>query len=605
MILLTSNPGEIFIKEDIITEIWEEQAGGESSLTNGVYQLRKTFRELGGEQLIQTVPRRGYRFVGHFSKIQPNKRDTAIALPDTASLHKTAPNDISQHEESGLVLWKAGRLVYVGYSFLAVLCIGLAIVGGFLLWERSDHAVGEEIGSIRSIAVLPIRSYNETDADLSLRITDSLTSRLGSVERIAVRPTSAVLRFVGQETDSMEAGRRLKVDAVFEGYLQTEGERLRLSLHVISAKSGKTLWSDHFDGNKNDLLALQDNMSEELVRLLTDRLTKKDSIALAKLPTQIPEAYENYLKGRFFWQKRSYDGLLKAVSFFERAVELDPEFADAYVGLADSHYLIYDYSYDTSPEIVDRAKTAIKKAIVIDANLPASYVTMGLIQTTFEWDWNAAETSLATAISLKPDFPDALHRRAMLYLKMGRFSEAEADIRRALEIDPTSQSMNMNLGLILYFSGQYDAAEKQLKDTMEMDRVFVAPLWYLARCLWQKGDINGAFDVYIQALRSTKDTALADELEELMVSKGMDAVLKVWSERWKQRGMNDHSIAILASYQRDTEQTIRLLESAFEARHPWIINLNVEPDFLFLRQDPRFKRMISLMRFPTENKSAQ
>jgi Tfp pilus assembly protein PilF len=350
-------------------------------------------------------------------------------------------------------------------------------------------------------------------------------------------------------------------------------------------------------GEPDKLLTLQDIISERILALLRSGEGGMDDLVLAQNPTENAEAYENFLKGRYFWQKRTYEGLTKAIEYFERAIKIDPEFAAAYVGMADSYYLIYDYSYDRSEENVNQAKTFLGHAIEIDPDNHQALVTRGLIQTTYEWDWEGAARSFEKALEFQPGSADAFHRRGMLRLRLGDFPAAEADLRRAAELEPASVGISMNLGVVLFFSGKNEDAMRHFRAAIERDKRLSAPRWYLARCIWQTGDKVRAMLAYLDALEISGASELADSIRERKKTQPVEEVIKYWLEEWEKTGVSEHSRAILASHISDSEATLRLLRTAIESRHPWVTNIKVEPEFEFLRLEPEFKQLLEKLGF--------
>lgn len=601
--ILTGNGGAVVSKQELLDAVWQDSFVEESNISRHIYLLRKMLKDHGEErELIQTVPRRGYRFTG---EIRVRRDDLVIehhVLGQTLIEEVDLPSPPNESRKTNDLSLKNG--VASPFRRVAVMVCALALltglVGGFALWLYSRSGDRANMVEMRSIAVLPLKSFSnsQTDEELRLRLTDALITRLASVELgFSVRPTRAVLPFVRTEKDAIEIGKSLEVDAVLDGRLQQEGERIRVTLQLISVKTGEQIWSQQFDGKATGILNLQDEISSQLLQ----KLNLSDGNNLAKRPTGNDEAYENYLTGRFFWNKRTPESLRRAIAAFETAIKLDANFADAHVGLADSYYSLFDYSYDTSPNNVERAKENLNKAMQLNPNLPEAYTTLGLIQTTYEWNWKAAEASLRKAKELAPNSPNAHHRLGTLFIRLRRFDEAEDEIRKAKELDPTSTAINANLGLVFLNSKRSDDAIPQLQKTLELDPNFTVPRWYLSRCYRLRGEKNESVSHWAKAIESDGDKDLAESiLQNLNLFGEKTAIEKLaveWEKRMGPQGVNDHDMAMLSAFLGDKQRTLSWLEKSVAAHHPWATWINAEPEFDFVRDEPRFIELMKKMNF--------
>lgn len=606
LIELTSAPGEIVKKDTLTATIWPETDGAENSLTQAVHVLRKAFRQYGEANLIKTIPRRGYRFVGEVIETVDGKQlaprvSVAHPVTEVATVSPLSSDGERPIGDASHLITQGNEAQPFRFAAVGGLLFVVVLLAGIGVWSFGGFGGQGAFSSINSIAVLPFTSSGEVDEGLRMRITDSVITRLSELDRIRVRPTSVIRRFAGSTDDPVTLGKQLQVDAVFDGIVVIENNVLSVELRAIATNSGEQIWSDRFIGEPDRLLALQDAISERVLAALRSKVPNRDPLRLAKNPTDNAEAYENYLKGRYFWQRRTFDGLKNAIAYYQRSIELDPAFASAYVGLADSYYLLYDYNYDPSKENVDRAKSNLNRALELDPNSEEAYVTLGLIYGTYEWDWEKAGRSFDAAIHIRPDSADAYHRRAMMYLKQREFEMAESDMRRAVELEPTSLGINMNMGLVLFFSGRDDEAIKQFRSTIELEGNLPAPKWYLARCLWRSGRIDRAMDAYLEAMRSSGGNDLADQIAERRKTDDVDSILAFWIAEWKKAGVGEHSLAILSSHLKDKTATLELLNRAVVSRHPWASSIYAEPEFSFLNDEAEFQALISQLGFTGPN----
>lgn len=593
LLCVLTESSELVSKDEILNRVWQDSFIEESNLSSHIYRLRKMFAKYGeSEDIIQNVPKRGYRFTGEVISFS----NTPELFIEKQTITQTLVEEI-EGETFEPTIKQLAPAPKKNHWWIAGLFILILITGslGYYFYFRNKS---EEV---RSIAVLPLKSFDSKikEENLNLRIMDSIITKLSKIESISVRPTSSTIKFADTEETAVEIGKKLLVDAVLEGLIQRENNKLRVTVQLVSVTNTKQIWSEQFDGESDKLLDLQNVISSKLLHELNLRLTKEQETNFAQRPTINSDAYEEYLKGRYFWQKRTFESLQSAISSFEKAIQLDPNFADAYVGLADSHYLLFDYSYDTSPYNVEIAKKYLAKAIELNPNLADAYSTLGLLQTTYEWNWQEAENSLIKAKDLTPNSPNAHHRYGTFLAKLRRFEEAEKELRKAKELDPTSTSINMNLGFILMNSKKTDEAITQLQRTLELDSKFLSPRWYLARSYWQKGEKKSSLSEYAKALEIIGDKDLAEKLLNISDISNEKQVISEWIKKWEAQadpqGVDDHSIAVLYSHQGNKEETIRWLEKSVNARHPWATWINAEPEFDFVRDEPSFQAILQKM----------
>ena len=260
---------------------------------------------------------------------------------------------------------------------LFVLGMGVVLIGGFFMFRNWSTSTRATASDIRSIAVLPVKSFSESpdNEELRIRITDALITRLGHLERTAVRPTSAILPFAKSGQNALEIGKQLRADAVIDSRIQQEGDRLRVTVQLIRVSTGEQIWSDQFDGKANEILNLQDLISSKVAHLLTTDGSQQRT--LAKRPTENSDAYEAYLNGRYHWTKRDEADLRQAIEYFKTAIELDPNFSEAYTGLADSQNLLFNYNIDSRPEVVAEAKENLHRALELKPDSADALTTLG------------------------------------------------------------------------------------------------------------------------------------------------------------------------------------------------------------------------------------
>ena len=613
LILLVERSGHIVEKEEFFATVWADTFVEDAVLSFNISQLRKMLAGFDGKtKFIETVPRRGFRFTADVREIDETMSPIIL---EKRTFSRTVIDEIENSNAPGFAVPEiSNKSIQVGnvwssifsknnvqnlirrYLIALLVCVGLlAAVTVFYFSFRPKNEPFVAL-QIKSIAVLPLKSFapNNDDESLRLRITDALITELASdASDFSVRPTSAVLPFVKTEKTVLEIGRTLEVDAILDGRVQQEGERLRVTLQLVSVKTGEQIWSQQFDGKEGEILNLQDAISSQL----SQKLNLRSRHNLAKRPTSNTEAYEAYLKGRYFSSKRGDADLYKAIDYFKNAITLDPEFAEAYAGLANTQYVLFDYDTDVTPENVSRAKENVQHALLLKPDSADALITLGYIATTFDWDWNNAEKSLKKASSIAPNSPDARMRYGMLLVRLRRFDEAQSELVRAIELDPLSLNLNVYLGVLYFCKKDFALAERQFRKTLEIDDNFGSAHWWLSRCLWQEEKREESIREIVRSLMLDQDEALARQLQEkAKIAKPAD-VISLLLSNWKMNPTktNPHNLAYLSTYLDDREKALFWLEKSFEEHHPWTTWIKAAPEFEMLNNEPRFQALLKKM----------
>ncbi len=593
--LLITRQGDVVTKQEIFDHVWNGSFVEETNLTHNIYLLRKTLSDLGQSDVIKTVPRRGYRFAGEvrepvdaetvIEKYSSTK--TVIEIEDEPSIDPKADRSLSVGSGAGL---RSPRAIFLIAATALILSAGVFLFSAF-----NNAETGSESTAIRSIAVLPVRSFsgNNDDEELRLRITDALITRLGNQNEMIVRPTHAVLSFGSGDVDVVEAGRSLKVDAVLDGRIQQEGDRLRVTLQLIRVSSGEHLWSEQFDGHADQILNLQDIIAGKVVSSL-----RSEGIAqqeLASRPTENSEAYEAYLRGRYFWNKRDAPSLYRAIDYFTEAAKLDPNFSEAYSGLADTQHLIFNYNIDVSPEVIAKAKDNLQRALELKPGSPDALITLGTIQMGSDWNWKGAEESLKLAVANAPNSSIAHMRYGALLIRTRRFDEAVKAFERSLDLDPLSITANMNLGMAHFCSKDFEQAELQFRKTLELDENVGGTRWLLSRTLWQSGRKDEAVREIVLSLELDGNRPLAEVVREKAANGDAHEAIRSLLHEWRDNpsGTNPHNMAYLSTYLGDKERAVYWLERSLGERHPWTTWAAAAPEFETLRDEPRYRELLS------------
>lgn len=617
LLLLIRHRGDVVEKDDLMKSLWPDSFVEDANLTQNIYTLRKA---LGDTTYIETIPRRGYRFHAEVKEWQDSPPDlmviqertrTSVAYeeewdgsmePDTKeATHRSPDGRVVSGADQFLVpgsapvaaWWKSNAKVLAGLALLIV--VG---VSGYLL-VASKSKPPETVASVKSIAVLPFRPLMAESGDeyLGLGMTDALITRLGSINQIAVRPTSAVRKYNSADQDATSTGRQLQVETVLDGSFQRAGDRVRVTVQLLRVADGRQLWTDKFDEKFTNILAVEDSISEKVAQALALKLTPDGKKLLAKHDTDNLEAYELYLKGRYLWNKRSEQDLKNSIKYFQQAIDLDSNYALAYCGLADAYVQLPGYSTTAAMEVYPRAKAAAAKALELDNSLADAHNSEAGVLSYFEWNWSAAEEEYRKALALNPNFAVAHHRLGVQLAAMGRFDEAIQELKRAQELDPFSLITNTILGTTFYEARRHDEAIAQLRKTLELDANFIPAHETLGHVYEEKGLPKEAFDEYLRWRTLAGDPlGTLNSLETAYQTGGLRSVheleIKLLREQPAKSGEQPTLMASLYARLGDKEQSLQWLERAVEQHEGQVIWLKVLPDFDNVRSDPRFSNLL-------------
>ena len=554
LLFLVQRNGHIVDKSELTSRLWPDTHVGPRSLAQNIFLIRKVLGT-SHSQFIETVPRRGYRFTG--------------------------PVQVPQEEN--------GSGIRIG---------------------NPTHA---SVLAIRQLAVLPFRFLGEERAPeaeyLGMGLADALITKFSNVEELIIRPTSSILKYANLNQDLLEIGRELEVDSILEGTFQISGSRIRVTVQLVNAYNGAPLWADRFDCDLADMFALQDAISERVVQSLPLSLTATERARLRVRYTKNPEAYKYYMKGRFYWNKRTSKGLLKAIESFEWSLKKDPNDALAYAGLADSYNILSFYGAFAPTEVVPKALAAATKALEIDPNLVEAVTSLAFATLIFEWNWAEAERWFRRAWELNPNYPTAHQWFAEYQLAMGRPDEALAAITRAQELDPMSVTINRQVGWMLCYSRKYDLAIEQIQSTLEMDPDNAYLYHDLGLAYLHLNKPSEAITALQKAnLLSPDDPEMPAFLAYVYGVTGRHKkeagqILKQLTEISARTYVSPFLFAIIYAARGERDLAFRSLNRAFEERSNWLIYLNVDPALDALRPDPRFQELRIRMKLATLHRS--
>ncbi len=462
---------------------------------------------------------------------------------------------------------------------------------------------------INSVAILPfVNDSNEPNAEyLSDGITESIINSLSRLPNLKVMSRNAVFRFKGRNVDPTEVGRSLKVGAVLMGRLVKLDDRLVIKTELIDVSDGSQLWGAEYNNSLSDILSVQDEISRTISEKLRFRLTGQDEEKLSKRYTKDAEAYELYLKGRYFWNKRGEAGLRNGIKHFKAAQERDPTYALAHSGLADSYALLCDIGVVAPVNEMPLAKASAQKSVDIDPFLAEGYTSRAFVKLAYDWDWRGAETDFRKALELNPKYPTAHQWYASYLVQMGKFDRAREEIEQAQQLDPLSPIISSNAGLYSYFEHRYDDAITQYRRTLEIDPGFWVAHHYLGLAYAKKGSHEEAIGQLRGLLESPGEGPLKDgsveKDPEVAASLGFvygtagrrgdaEAILERLKTLSERRYVSGLYLAIIYAGLKDQDRALEYLNKAYESRHPGLVLIRVDPIFDDIRSDDRFKQLV-------------
>jgi len=482
------------------------------------------------------------------------------------------------------------------WAGLSALLLAL-IAGAVILWRGRQPAPPR---SPASLAVLPLENISG-DAEQEYftdGMTRALIADLAKIQGLRVVSRTSVMRYKGSKRPLKEIAQELTVDALLEGSVMRAGDMVRITVQLIAAATDQLIWAESYERDLSDILALQSEVARAIADEVQIKLTPQEQARLSGVRAVNPKAYEAYLKGRYYWNKRTEEGLKKGIDYFRQAIAEDPKYALAHAGLADS-YLLLAWSSALPPrEAMPKAKAAALEAVQLDDRLAEAHNSLGGILQLYDWDREAAEREFRRALELNPASPDAHHWYAMTLLApSGRLPEATLEMQRAQDLDPLSLTIRTNVARPLYFARRYDEAIRHWRNTLEFDPNFFRAHWELGRAYEQKGMCAEAIAAFARARTLSQGSPFViGALGHSYALCGQKAEAeKIATEivaLSRRRYVSPFDIALIYVGLNDRDQSLELLEKAYQERSTWMVYLNVDPRLERLRSEPRFLALL-------------
>jgi serine/threonine-protein kinase len=491
----------------------------------------------------------------------------------------------------------------LGWLKYAIPALLVVLVIGAVMYFKSSPA------SINSVAILPfVNDSKDPNAEyLSDGLTESIINSLSQLPNLRVMSRNAAFRFKSPNVDPVEAGKNLNVGAVLTGRLVKLENRFVIKAELIKVADGSQLWGAEYNSSLDDIFSVQDEVSRKISQSLRVRLTGDDEEKLAKRYTKDAEAYQLYLKGRYFWNKRNEEGFRNGIEYFKRAEEKDPTFALAFSGLADSYALLCDIGVAKPVEEMPKAKAAAQKAVDADPTLAEAYTSRAFVRLAYDWDWLGAESDFQQALKLNPQYPTAHQWYASYLMQMGKFNRAKAEIEEAHQLDPLSPIIGANHGLYSYYERNYDDAIAKYKVSLKSDPDFWVVRHYLALAYVQKGMYNEAIAELRSLIKAPPTGPIPDQIIENEIeasaslgfaygmagrnAEAQDIVAKLQALS-QRRYISGLYFAIVYAGLKDNERAVHYLNEAFQSKHPGLVLIRIDPTFDGLRSDERFTQLV-------------
>jgi DNA-binding winged helix-turn-helix (wHTH) protein/TolB-like protein/lipopolysaccharide biosynthesis regulator YciM len=589
LLTLVEHGGQVVQKDDLMRRVWPNTFVEEGNLTQNISLLRKALGETpDGVQFIETVPRRGYRFVAETSRTWAGDhvetggnghKESALPIETKVLEEPSVPSPpVAPARRTPLYALAAGLIV-----------AGIIGVVYFTGWSKAGEA---EV--IQSIAVLPfVDESSDPDSQyINEKIAESLINSLSKLPQLRVVPRSVVAGYKGKEIDPRKVGQELNVRAVVTGRMRRHGDIISIQADLIDLQNVAQLWGQHYDHKVSDVLLVQDDISRDIFENLRLKLNVEEKKKL--------EAHGLYIKGRNAWNKRTGDALQDAIEYFNQAIAIDPNYGEAYAGLADCYNMLVVYGRLKPKEGFPKAKEAATRALEINESSAEAHTSMAFIKFRYDWDRTATEREFQTAIKLKPAYAPAHQWYSSYLIAVERFDEAIAEAKRTEELEPLSFVASSHLGWIYYLAGQNDKAIEQCRKILERDPSSFPARRYLGLAYEAKGMYAEAITEFDRGVKLSGSPLMLALLGHAYAASGKTTeakqVLDHLQQLQGQRYVSPYTVAAIHAGLGDQEQAFKWLETAVEERDIWLMNLKVDPVFAKLRPNRRFTDILARIR---------
>ncbi len=600
LVLLADRAPGLVPRAEIFEVVWEGRAVVDAALSRAVSLLRQALEDdAHNPRYVETIATKGYRLIASVERLETEER------PPVSNSGPSVPTEPEIVEAKGSAS-SAPRRRQHRYPLrwtlpTALAIVALAFAGISLLREaRSPPANAAPAGIIRSMAVLPFSDLSSDAADqyFAAGLTEALITRLSRLSELRVISTTSAETFRGTNRPPTEIAKDLGVEAVLEGSVVQSQDRVRVYVQLVATETGEYLWTQEYDRELSDILYLHAAIGQAVADAVRLRLTPREVSALAHSGSVDSEAYRLYLRGRFHWNRRTIADLERSLEHFQQALDLDPTFAPAQAGLADTYVLLSTYYALTPAEAFPPARAAAERALVLDPDLPEAYASLGAVHLSFDWDFSAAGDAYRRALELGPGYATAHQWHAELLSILGRHEEAVAEGRRAWELDPLSPIINAALGQRLNAAGRWEEALEQFGQALELEPRFA---WIRREMAYAETRLGRSDRALAERLREMEargiEPELLAELREAINDDGMKGFWRWELARLERQAAASFVPALLYAEALegtgDREEALVYLGRAAAERGDHVLQLTTSPELMELVQDPRAQTLLA------------
>jgi TolB-like protein/DNA-binding winged helix-turn-helix (wHTH) protein/Tfp pilus assembly protein PilF len=598
LVLLLERAGDVVTREEVREKLWpvDTYVDFDHSLNTAVRKLREALGDSAdAPRYVETLARRGYRFIAPVAPRRTAQLDH-LANADAASVLPSPETRASTSDRRLLIL------------AIAVVICAVALVA---YWVVPRPGPTTQAGRRLTLAVLPFDNLSG-DADqeyLSDGLTEEMITQLGRLEpaRLRVLARSSTWKYKRADRDLGRLRRELGADYVLEGSLRRAGERVRVTAQLVQVDDQSQVWAETYERDFRDVLIVQSEVAEAVARTIAVTLTPDAHARLARARPIHSETYDDYLRGRFFWNRRTEAALKQALGYFQKAIAADPGYARAYTGLADSYLSLGASSIvgGLPPrQAMPEAKAAALKALQIDGTLAEAHTSLAMVHLLYDWDLAACEREFRRALELDPNYTTAHHWYSHCLFPLGRTEESLAESKRALELEPLQLNVGTHLGWHYLYARQYDQAIDQFRKTLELEPAFPQGQRYSAWGYLQKGMHPEAIAALRAALNSVgRNPEIEGELGHVLAAAGRRtealAILKGLGDLSATRYVSPYSVALVHAGLGDRDQALAWLDKAYAERSDYMPYLKLEPMLDGLRSDRRFVALVERVGLPS------
>jgi TolB-like protein/DNA-binding winged helix-turn-helix (wHTH) protein/Tfp pilus assembly protein PilF len=596
LVMLVENHGRLLSKDELMKRLWPGIFVEEANLAQNISAIRRALNgQSGGEQYIETVPKGGYRFTGPVHRVSSEPESASETRPK-------APPERRAGVAPQTKRWTA-RAGVVGA--LGIVVAALVI---FFVWRLRVSSASEGASRatpIRSIAVLPLANLSSDAAQeyFSDGLTDELITKVAQMGSLQVISRTSVMGYKHSLKKAPEIGSELHVDSIVEGTVERVNDRVRIRVQLIRTATDQHIWAESYDREMKDVLQLESDVAREIAQQIGQAGANDAGMQPSQKHIVPSEAHENYLRGRYRWNQRNEAALRAGIGHFQKAIDLDPLYPQAYAGLADSYIMLANWGFLPAKEGYPQAEAAARRALELDERLAEAQASLAYATFLYDWDWSGAESKFRRAIELNPNYATAHHFYSVYLMSAGRHLEAQKEIERARELDPLSRITNSVVGWIYYEGRSYDKAMEQCRRTVEMDPTYAPSLLDLGSVYLAKGEYDKAIAQFTGARAIAGDTAtvLSYRAQGYALSGNKTEARRILKRLEKTAGpafVSPWEFALIYDALGDKDQAVKFLEKAADQHAGWIVMMAVDPRLDDLHADPRFKELQQRVRIP-------